>query len=132
MEMVQVTGGSPSELMLDSGSGWWDETTGCWISVSTPAAEPQLWEQYLQGALTSYRKHGVESAIDVDAIRDGKDTALFFAAVGQDGRVVGGTRVVGPLGAADDSHALVEWQGNEGGGALRLVIANRLPFGGAE
>jgi hypothetical protein len=132
MEMIHFTGGSVDERLLDSGSGWRDETTGCWISVSTPEAEPQLWEQYLQGAFRSYRKHGVESAIDVDAIRHGTDTALFFAAVAQDGRVVGGTRVVGPLGAPDESHALVEWEGAEGVDVLRRMIANRLPFGVAE
>jgi hypothetical protein len=132
MGMIHFTGGSTDELLLDNGSGWRDATTGCWISVSTPEAEPQLWEQYLEGAFNSYRRHGVESAIDVDAIRHGTDTALFFAAVSQEGRVVGGTRVVGPLGAPDESHALVEWEGNEGADALRLMIANRLPFGVAE
>jgi hypothetical protein len=132
METARIIGRPVDGLGLDNGSGWRDETTGCWISVSTPAAKPELWNQYLEGALRSYRKHGVESAIDIDAIRHGSDTAVFFAAVSDDGRVVGGTRVVGLLRKPEDSHALVEWHGSEGLDALRQMIANRLPFGIAE
>jgi hypothetical protein len=106
--------------------------TGCWIAACTPGSEPKLWDQYLDGALRSYRQHGLDWVLDVDAIRDGAGTTLFFAAVGPDGRVVGGTRVVGPLGSPADSHALVEWDGNPGRNALREMIANRIPFGVVE
>jgi hypothetical protein len=132
MEAVDFTGTSIDELWLDGGSGWRDQTTGCWISACTPAAEPDLWDQYLEGALASYRRYGVECALGVDAIRDGADTALFFAAVDAAGRVVGGARVVGPLRSAEDSHALVEWDGNKGLDTLRRMIDNRVAFGIAE
>jgi hypothetical protein len=129
MEAVRIPGGSVDNLSFDSGSGWRDQTTGCWISACTPEAEPALWAQYLDGALKSYRRHGVESVLDIDAIRDGGDTAWFFTAVDGDGTVVGGTRVIGPLQSPEDSHALVEWDGNKGLEALRRMIANRLAFG---
>jgi hypothetical protein len=132
MEAVHFRGTTIDELWLDAGSGWRDQTTGCWISACTPAAEPDRWDQYLKGALQSYRRYGVECALDVDAIRDGADTALFFAALDTTGRVVGGTRVVGPLRSAEESHALVEWDGNRGLDALRRMIDNRLAFGVAE
>src|SRR5271163_3431401 len=112
MEAVRIPGGSVDNLSFDSGSGWRDQTTGCWISACTPEAEPELWAQYLDGALKSYRRHGVESVLNIDAIRDGGDTAWFFTAVDGDGTVVGGTRVIGPLQSPEDSHALVEWDRN--------------------
>ncbi len=112
--------------------GWQDRATGCQIVASTPDRAPELWDQYLDGAVENYRRHGLDWVLDVDTIRDGHDTALFFAAVGPNGRVVGGTRVVGPLGAPEESHALVEWEGSDGLGQLREMIANRVPFGIAE
>ena len=117
---------------LRGASRWRDQATGCWVTASTPEAEPELWAQYLDGAFQSYRRHGLEWVLDVDAVREGADTALFFAAVSPEGQVVGGTRVVGPLRSPEDSHALSEWAGNPGLPTLREMIANRLDFGIAE
>lgn len=116
-------------IPLEGGTGWRDPATGCRIAACTPTSEPKLWKEYLAGALRSYRQHGLEWVLNFDKIRDGADTTLFFAAVDSDGHVVGGTRVVGPLGSPDESHALVEWEGNPGRDTLRKMIANRLPFG---
>lgn len=132
METAHLTGEATDGAWLAGGAGWWDQATGCWIAASTPEAEPDLWEQYLDGALQSYRRHGLEWVLDLDAIRGGADTALFFAAVDPQGRVVGGTRVVGPLRSPDETHALEEWNGNPGRAALRRMIANRLAFGVVE
>ena len=117
---------------LDRGAGWRDQATGCWIAACTPSSDPELWNRYLEGAQRSYQEHGLEWVLNVDAIQDGADTALFFAAVDPEGRVVGGTRVVGPLRSPEDSHSLVEWEGNPGRDALREMIANRIPFGVVE
>jgi hypothetical protein len=113
-------------------SEWLDQGTGCWIVAATPESEPEIWDQYLDGALRSYRRHELEWVLDVDAIRDGADTTLFFAAIDPKGRVVGGTRVVGPLRLPEESHALEEWNGNPGRAVLRHMIANRLSFGVVE
>ncbi|MCW2687803.1 MAG: hypothetical protein JWR37_2693 [Mycobacterium sp.] len=111
---------------------WWDSDTGCTVVVAPPSAEPKLWAEYLEGAQRSYRKHGVERALDLRAIRTGSDTALFFAAVDETGRVVGGTRAKGPLRSADESHAVVEWAGQSGLATVRKMITDRLPFGVVE
>jgi hypothetical protein len=132
MEAAQLLRRVTDGPWLEKGCGWRDEATGCWVAVSTPDAEPDLWGRYLEGALQSYRRHGLEWVLNLDAIRDGADTSLFFAAVDRQGRVVGGTRVVGPLRSPEESHALEEWNGNPGLPVLRHMIANRLPFGIAE
>jgi hypothetical protein len=132
MEAAQLEARVFGDPWSESGSGWRDHATGCWVAAATPQAEPDLWNQYLDGALHSYRRHGLDWVLDVDAIRDGADTALFFVALDPQGRVVGGTRVVGPLRTPEDSHALVEWEGNPGLPLLRHMIANRLPFGVVE
>lgn len=37
----------------DVRSGWRDHATGCWVVASTPRGEPDLWNQYLEGAAHS-------------------------------------------------------------------------------
>lgn len=120
------------QLDFASTASWWDPDTECWLTVATPQDERELWNDYLDGAVRSYRKHGVECALPVDQIRRGDDTALFFAMVDASGRVAGGLRAKGPLRTADDSHAVVEWAGQPGEQAVRKVITHRLPFGVAE
>jgi hypothetical protein len=132
MEAAQLTREAIDGSSLESGAGWRDQATGCWVVASTPQAEPDLWDQYLEGALHSYRRHRLEWVLDFDAIRDGADTTLFFAAVDPKGRVVGGIRIVGPLRVPEDSHALDEWNGSPGRALLRDMIANRIPFGVVE
>lgn len=111
---------------------WQDEDTGCTIVLAQPDSEPGLWEDYLQGAERSYRKHGVECALDVDSFRDGSDTTLFYTALDANDRVVGGLRAKGPYFAAEDSHALIEWEGHPGQDLVRKMITDRLPFGVVE
>nr|WP_231750693.1 hypothetical protein [Mycobacterium sp. NAZ190054] len=97
--------------------------------MSQPRLDPDLWMEYLRGAERSYRKHGVERALDVDEISDGHDTVMFWAALDATGRVIGGVRAKGPLTGADDSHAVVEWAGQPGLAAVRKMIDDRAPFG---
>ena len=132
MEAIQPINEAIDGQWLERGTGWRDEVTGCWVAASTPEAEPGLWDQYLEGAFRSYRRHGLEWVLDLDAVRDGSDTTMFFAAVDPKGRVVGGTRIVGPLQAPEESHALEEWNGSPGRAVLRHMIANRIPFGVVE
>ena len=108
---------------------WWDADADCTLVMSHPSADPELWHEYLRGADRSYRKHGVQSALDIDEISDGHDTALFWAALDRPGRVIGGVRAIGPLTGADDSHAVVEWAGQPGLASVRKMIDDRVPFG---
>jgi hypothetical protein len=111
---------------------WRDTDTGCTITCAQPDSEPELWEDYLQGALRSYEKHGVEAALDLESFADGRDTTLFYTAVDDDGRMLGGLRAKGPYFSADESHAIVEWAGQPGQDTVRKMITDRLPFGVVE
>jgi hypothetical protein len=108
---------------------WRDPDVGGTLVLSQPAVDPDLWTEFSLGAEHSYRKHGVECALDADALRDGTDTIMFFAMIDDAGRMVGGLRAKGPLRSADDSHAVVEWAGQPGQQAVRDMITDRIPFG---
>jgi hypothetical protein len=66
-------------------------------------ANPALWAEYSLGAQLSYRKHGVECALDVEALHSGADTIMFLAVINRAGRMVAGVRAKGPLRSADPS-----------------------------
>lgn len=129
MTNSQVESPQKNNFELARSHRWWDADAQCTMVISQPELEPKLWLDYLDGAERSYRKHGVESAIDVAEISDGHDTAMFWAALDVSGRVIGGVRAKGPLTSADDSHAIVEWEGQPGLPAVRKMIEDRVPFG---
>jgi hypothetical protein len=111
---------------------YFDPASGRQFLVARPAAQPELWAAYIEGAWLSYRQHGVESAVDYGHVSDGKSTSLFVAAVELDGRVVGGARVQGPYVRAEQAYALREWAGREGSDVLRAQIAERIDQGVVE
>ncbi len=49
--------------------------------TAVPFEDPELWADYLNGAVRSYRKFGVEEALELDEIRDGRSTSLFLVVV---------------------------------------------------
>lgn len=108
---------------------WRDPDINCTLMLSQPSTDPELWRAYATGARRSYRKHGVECALDVDALQSGADTIMFFVVIDDDGRMVAGVRAKGPLQSADDSHAVAEWAGQPGQTAVRNMITDRIPFG---
>jgi hypothetical protein len=132
MTVPQPDAAGRATLPRDWTIDWPDPDSGCTLVAARPSAQRDLWMEYLDGAHRSYCKHRVENVLDVSAIRNGQDTALFFAAVDDNGRVVGGTRAKGPLRCADDSPALVEWAGLPSQAAVRKMIGDRVPFGVAE
>jgi hypothetical protein len=89
----------------------------------------RLWAEYGRGAVRSYRRHGVECALDRPALHSGDDTALFFVALDADDTVLAGVRAKGPLSRPEDSHALIEWQGQPGRKAVHKMISDRIPHG---
>jgi hypothetical protein len=117
---------------LATSESWWDPDSECTIVVAQPGAEPQLWTEYVRGAELSYRKHGVELALDIPALRRGNDTALFCVGINKAGHVVGGVRAKGPYKTVDECHAVVEWDGQPGLSAVRKMVNDRLPFGVVE
>lgn len=106
-----------------------DPSSGCRFVVARPSRQPQLWLTYLDGARRSYRRYGVESVLEYDAVADGAATALFFAALDSSGAVVGGMRVQGPYSDADQAHAVTEWAGRAGSEQLRVEINARVRDG---
>ena len=111
---------------------YWDARSECRVIATVPSAVPSLWQDYLDGARATYRKHGVDSAVEYDQIRDGRSTSLVFIAIDGDGRVVGGVRAQGPYSRAEQSHAMVEWSGQPGQPDVHAMITDRLPFGVVE
>lgn len=112
--------------------GYRDARSGYLIVVTTPSAEPELWQRYLAGAWRSYRAHDVESALDLDRVRDGRSTSLFFVALTSGGDMVGGMRAQGPYTTADQAHAVVEWECDPKQPVVRAMIDERLSLGVVE
>jgi len=108
---------------------WHDPDIECTLVVSTPRTDRMLWAEYATGALCNYRRHGVECALDTEALRSGADTVMFFAVVDNAGRTVAGLRAIGPLRSAEDSHALFEWSGQASQPLVRNMINDRVRFG---
>lgn len=113
-------------------SNWWIPEAACRLVVATPTAAPSLWRSYVDGAFESYRRFGVERALEYDKIRDGVGTKIFFAALDEDRTVIGGARTPGPLSAVTDAHALQEWNGEDGARDVRHLIFKRLLAGVVE
>jgi len=114
---------------LWQGLSWHDPDIDCTLVISQPSTDRGLWTEYAAGAQRSYRKHGVECALDVDALRTGADSIMFLAVINDAGRMVAGVRAKGPLRSADESHAVVEWAGQPGQQDVRKMITDRVPFG---
>lgn len=129
MTVVLLDAASVDGFRLGERLSWHDPDIDCTLVVSQPAADPDLWAEYSSGAHRSYRKRGVECALDADALRSGADTIMFFTVMNDAGRMVAGVRAKGPLRSADDSHAVVEWAGQPGQRAVRNMITDRVPFG---
>lgn len=129
MTVFSVETTSVEAFQLREGLSWHDPDVDCTLVVSQPSADPDLWDQYTRGAQQSYRKHGVECALDTDALRTGADTIMFLAAMDRAGKMVAGVRAKGPLISADDSHAVAEWAGQPGEQNVRDMISDRVPFG---
>ena len=110
-------------------ASFWDPRAQVRFEFHRPAEQPELWGQYLDGAVASYREHDVEEALDLAAIEDGRSTELFLTGLDHDGTVLCGLRVHGPLSSPFDAHVLGEFGGSR---EVRTLLDNRLPHGVAE
>lgn len=117
-------------VALDSRtSAVYDPDGQCRLVVATPSSSPAIWEQYIDGAYHSYLDRGVEDALEYSTVRSGAGTTAFCAVVDRNDKVIGGLRVQGPYFGADESHAICEWAGQQGLGALTKAIGARIPGG---
>src|SRR3954469_17160251 len=92
-----------SQSPLEEQISWFDSDTGSTMVVSTPAADPALWADFVDGAARSYFKHGIERALDIDSLADEANTQLFHAVVDDAGVIMAGIRSKGPLETPEDS-----------------------------
>lgn len=120
----QAAGGADA-----GGLHYLDDLSGCRVRVGTPAELPELWRRYVDGALVVYRHYGVEDALDIESIADGRTTAMFLVAQDPDGTVVAGLRAHGPHRTADEIAGFQPWLGAEGERELRAAVAERVPAG---
>jgi hypothetical protein len=127
--MSIVPDAASDDFRLTKSLRWWDAETRCTLVVSQPRLDADLWSRYVRGAVRSYRRHGVECALDRDALRSGADTVMFFVVLDDRGKMIAGVRGIGPLRSADDSHAVSEWEGRPGQLAVWKMINDRLPYG---
>jgi hypothetical protein len=132
MTVPQTEAAGRNLVSLQRSPSFWDPDSECTIVFAKPAIERDLWMDYVRGACHNYRKHGVEKALDIDALRSGADTIIFVACVDSAGSVVGGVRGRGPYQSADECHAVHEWRGQPGQDAVRKMVTDRLPFGVVE
>ncbi|MFI5782712.1 hypothetical protein [Nocardia sp. NPDC051570] len=109
-----------------------DAQSGCTFHVSSPGARPDLWDEYLAGALRMYRHYRVERALEYDRVRAGGLTSLFGIAQDESGRFVAGVQARGPYLNVDEVHALQEWRGFCGRSLIRDMAAERLLAGVVE
>ena len=76
MTVISLDTVSIEEFPLQESLSWHDPDVDCTLVLSQPSADPDLWTEYAHGAQQSYRKHGVEGALDVDALCTGADTVM--------------------------------------------------------
>lgn len=86
--------------------------SGVRFEAHTPAACPDLWRAYLDGAEQRYRTYGLEWVLDRPSIEDGRSTSLFFVGIDQNDDVVAGLRGSGPLRAVGEARLLEEFDGS--------------------
>ena len=100
------------------------------VVVASPRSEPELWREYLAAGDLVVFECGRAPVPVVRRVRaGGEGTAMFFAVLDTEGKVVGGLRVQPRLEAAAQSHALVEWVGQPGQVQLVNAIEERLHDG---
>lgn len=99
------------------------------LVVATPSAAPELWSRYVDGAWSSYSRHGVTRALDIEEVASGATTTLFYAVLDENGDMLGGVRAQGPYTFIEQSHVLVEWADSPGLDIVAEQLRTRLPYG---
>jgi hypothetical protein len=77
MTAVPLGAANVDGFRLRYGLSWHDPDNDCTFVISQPSTDRGLWTEYATGTQRSYRKHGVECVLDVDALRTGADTVMF-------------------------------------------------------
>jgi len=102
---------------------------GVWFEFRDPRTSPRLWFEYLEGAEREYRRRGVEAALELEEVADGRSTSIFVVASEPDGTVVAGVRIQGPVLEVDQAHISKEFAGSPSEQLVRDALADRIPSG---
>jgi hypothetical protein len=116
-------------VMYDAAPYFFDARSGTRFEFHTPFARPDLWQQYLDGAETTYRAYGVEEALELETIGNGLSTTLFMVGLSPAEEVVAGVRFQGPILDPSEAHVSVEFAGSAGEGKVFSALAERIPHG---
>ena len=128
--MTSIKLAPPYATITDLGRiGCWDPLARVHDDHGHPRRGTRAVGPLPPGCGASYARFGVADALDADVARCAEDTALFWVLTDISGEVVGGVRAKGPLRVPEDSHALIEWAGQDGESAVREMIATRIPHG---
>lgn len=109
-----------------------DDRSGLRIEAHRPLDRPDLWAAYLDGAEARYRPFGLEHVLTRPDLEDGTTTPLFYVALDDHDRVVGGIRCHGPLREATEAHALRELDGHPRLSSIRELLGERVADGVVE
>jgi hypothetical protein len=110
-----------------------EPSSGVRMVFARPETRPDLWAAYLQGLEQTYVSFGTERALDLRAIFVGRQLPMFVVAVDDSGQVLAGVRAHGPLIAAEEAHALVEFEIDPiGARTVRNLIDDRIARGVTE
>ena len=66
MTTVSLDTTTAEKFSLPKSFSWRDSHINCTLAVAQPSTDPELWSEFVAGAYRSYRKRGVEDALDVD------------------------------------------------------------------
>ncbi len=111
------------------GASFDDRTTGLRFEAHHPAARPDRWVAYLEGAAREFARYGLGDLVDRRALERADGVPLFFVGVDADDQVVAGLRCHGPLEGPATSQVLAEMASSpEAGDHVRLVEA-ATPYG---
>ncbi|MGH9110206.1 MAG: Rv1355c family protein [Acidimicrobiales bacterium] len=111
------------------GASFVDRTSGLRFEGHHPAARPDRWRQYLDGAVHEYERYGVAHLIDRRALERAEGVSLFFVGVDPSDRVVAGVRCHGPLDPDAVAQALVEMASSPEIDQLRAAVERVKPYG---
>jgi molybdopterin/thiamine biosynthesis adenylyltransferase len=106
-----------------------DQTTGLRFEAHHPAARPDRWIAYLEGAAREFARYGLGDLVDRRTLERAEGVPLFFVGVDADDQVVAGLRCYGPLEGPAASQALAEMARSPEAGEHERLIAATAPYG---
>ena len=103
--------------------GFRDSAADVWLRFYSPARRYDLWEAYVDGARRTYQRFNVESALTLPPVTRVSETPIFSVVTDEQGSVIAGAQINGPLTSLSQAYAPREFVGEPQSAAL---IAQRI------